>query len=377
MTTFFVRASGGSDAADGLSFANAWATLQKMADTMLAGDLGLVASDGVHNVTTPVFFDTNIGTFGSPIRWRGAGPLGEDDGSVATIDGSGITPNGATFKSGALNTMSFTWFEGLRWTGGVIYNWHITTDQIGLQFKRCRFDNAVDWGIRTDANNPKCSFIDCEIDSNGDDGLAQTSNSLGFAYMQNCLIHDNVGHGLFWGHVISLHNCWIYKNGGDGVRCISSTPFLTLVNCVIDENTGDGVTWAATNDLARYVMFNNIISNNGGWGFTFDGNGFWGIYGSNLFFNNTLGDVTLDGVVEATLADFDVLPGSITGDPLYKNTTDGSEDYRVNTGSPALGAGYPQTLMESSTLGGYPNFPNMGSDVPVAAAGGGARIIGG
>lgn len=376
MTTFYLRASGGSDGNTGLSFAQAWATAQKMADTMVAGDVGLVASDGTYTLFVPVLFDTNAGTFGAPIKWRGAGPLGEDDGSIATFNGSNIFPNGATFKAGTTNQMSFTWFEGLRWTAGVIYNWHIPSDQQGLKFERCRFDNAVDFGIRVDTANPRCVFIDCEIDSNGDDGLAQTSNSLGFCYMQNCLIHDNVGHGLNWGHVISLHNCWVFKNGGDGVRCVGSTPFLTIVNCVIDENAGDGITWDATNDLARYVMFNNIISNNGGWGFTFDGAGYWGLYGSNLFFNNTLGDVTLDGVSADTFADFDVLPGSITGDPKYLNTTNGSEDYRVASDSPALKAAYPQTLMESSTLGGKDNFPHMGSEVPEGGGSGGCIISG-
>lgn len=87
MATYYVRSSGGNDTNDGLSFANAFATIQKAADTATAGDDVRICADGTHTQTATIDLDTNSGTGASPIVFTGAnGTDGSDDGTVATVN---------------------------------------------------------------------------------------------------------------------------------------------------------------------------------------------------------------------------------------------------------------------------------------------------
>lgn len=373
MATYYVRASGGSDVADGLSFANAWATIQFMADTMVAGDTGLVCADGVHLPAATVNLDTNAGTFVNPISWRGASATGDDDGTVATISGDDSLI--VIFDDGVANSTSFVHFEGLRITGATVFNVRIDLTQRGLVFDRCRIDGSGAVGVNIATANADISFVNCEIDDNVTDGVGQSSVGRGVCFFANCSIHDNGGHGIELGHIIQVQYCWIFKNGGDGIRLQGSSSLMFITNNVIDDNTGDGISGIVTNDLARFVITNNIITNNGGWGITFDGNGFQGIRGSNVYFNNALGEVSFDGISEDTLVDFETIAGSVISDPLYNNTGDGTEDYRVDSDSPAFAVAYPQIFNE----GGVDNFATIGSNTPEAVGSGGGKpcIIGG
>lgn len=374
MSTFFVRASGGSDANDGLSFANGFATIQKMADILTAGDLGLVASDGVHIPSAIVLLDINNGTFASPIQWRGAGPLGEDDGSIATISGNGAI--GAVFDD-RVTGGDHSHFEGLRITNATSFGFRFSTNRPGILFERCRIDNHGSEGVQVSSIQTQTIFIDCELDSNGKAGVRSAVPSVGQVSLINCLIHGNGEHGVEINRFLIIQNCWIYNNTLDGVNCIGTPSCMSITNTVIDNNGDDGIK-VSSSTLLHTIMTNNIISNNAGFGVSLEGTEVNGVRGSNLYFNNTLGNVTFDGVSAATLAAFETISGSLTGDPLFVNTTLGSEDYRIVSGSPAFGAGYPTTLMDGTTRS-QPNFAHIGSNVPeavaVAAAGGG--IIGG
>lgn len=87
MTTYYVRSSGGNDANDGLSFANAFATIQKAADTATAGDDVRICADGIHVQTATIDLDTNSGTGENPIVFTGANATtGADDGTVAAVN---------------------------------------------------------------------------------------------------------------------------------------------------------------------------------------------------------------------------------------------------------------------------------------------------
>lgn len=376
MSTFFVRASGGSDLNDGLTFANGWATLQKAHDTAVAGDTVLAASDGVHTPTVQILLDTQSGTVSSMINFRGAGPLGEDDGSIVTVTGASVA-GVSLYRLPTANLSNHLRFEGFRFTAGNIFNFQIDNTVQNLVFQRCRIDNAVNHGIRYGVSGIVVIMIDCEIDNNGVDGIGQSSTGRGQATYTNCIIHDNVGHGIATGTII-IYYSWIYKNGGDGLRKIGTSTDMAVINCVIDDNTGDGITNQNSNDISKRYIMNNIISNNGGWGMTDDGDGRTGLVGPNFYFNNTLGHVSFDGISEDTFADFDTLPGSLEDtDPAFSNVGDGTEDYRTSNSSTVIGTAYPQTLADNSTLPGYSNHPNFGSEVKAAGGGGGSCIIGG
>lgn len=378
MTTFFVRQSGGNDGNDGLTFATAWANPQMAADTAVAGDVILVSSDGIYVLATPVDLDTNAGAPRNPIRWRGAGPLGQDDGSVVTLDGSGVSPAalGACMRTGSTNFVSSNvWFEGFRFTGGANRNWSCDADQRGILFVRCRFDNAVVDGFLYNDANAYCLFVDCEFDNNGGDGIGPQAGTDGFRlFATNCSFHDNAVDGISRVISISLQGCWVYKNGGRGVKSANVNPDVQVANCVIDGNTDNGMEMTAVTvggDHGLLLVQNNIISNNGGFGISFEGDPVDGIIGNNLYFNNTSGDVSIDGISADTFADFDTMGTSIVGDPQFLNTGAGTEDYRIPSSSPAFEAGFPPTFQRL----GAPNFAHIGSSVPEAVDGG--RIIGG
>lgn len=378
MTTFFVRQSGGSDANDGLTFANGWATLQKAADTAVAGDEVRVASDGTYLPGITTEFDINAGTPRNPIKFRGAGPLGEDDGSVVTFDGSTVSPLGAIVRIGAAASPHIAaniWFEGFRFTGGANRNIWIENDQRGILFDRCRIDNAVQDGLIFNEPNAFCSFVDCQFDNNGGDGISsQSGGPNGRVFAINCAFHDNTGDGINDAISISLQQCWVYKNGGHGVFSVEVNPDIQIANCVFDANTGDGLrlrSITVSGDRGLLLIQNNLITNNGGWGISFEGDPCEGLIGNNLYFNNTSGEVSIDGTTEDTFADFDTMGTSIDADPQYLDTGNGTEDYRVAAGSPALEAGYPPTLQPLGAI----NFSHIGSNVPEAASGVG--IIGG
>lgn len=373
MTTFFVRQSGGSDANDGLTFANGFATIQKLMDIVAAGDLGLVASDGVYLPAAIVLLDTQDGTFAAPIEIRGAGSVGEDDGSVATISGGGTL--GAIFDDRATGG-NFLHFEGLRITDTTSFGIRLSNPQPGIVFERCRIDGHGSEGFQISNIAAQVTLIDCELDNNGGSGIRSGASSTGQVSLINCLVHDNGASGIEINHVLTLQNCWVFANTLDGVRCIDDPIFMSITNCVIDNNGEDGVKSSSTN-VIHMIITNNIVSNNVGWGVTLEGTSVNGVRGSNLYFNNTLGDVTFDGISEDTLAAFETISGSLTGDPLFIDTTLGSEDYRIEDTSPAFGVGQPTTLM-GSTSQTSPNFAHIGSNTPEAVAGGGGgTIIGG
>lgn len=371
MTTFIVRASDGDDAKDGLTFANAFATVQKLLDTVAAGDLGLIASDGVHTISTTILIDAQNGTFAAPIDIRGASSIGVDDGSIAVLDGADTL--NAIFDD--RNTGgAHLHFEGLQIKQATLFAFRWSNPQPGIRYTRCRIDNHGGEGIQIGAATVQITFIDCELDHNVTSGIRASTADDGQINIINCLIHNNGDHGIDCNHILTVQDSWIFANGNDGIHCISAPTFMSVTNCVIDNNGEDGIKVSSTN-VITIIITNNIISNNTGWGVTLENTVIMGIRGNNLYFNNTLGDVSLDGTNEATFAAFETLAGSITGDPLFTSTTLGSEDYRIASDSPAFGVGFPGTLMESTSRTS-PNFAHIGSNTPeVVAAGGG--IIGG
>ena len=70
MTTYYVKAEGGSDGAAGTSPAAAWATVQ-YADTQISAGDTVWLSPGQHRLTGPEWAMQSSGSSGSPIYWKG------------------------------------------------------------------------------------------------------------------------------------------------------------------------------------------------------------------------------------------------------------------------------------------------------------------
>jgi hypothetical protein len=345
MPEYYVRSSGGSDSNTGLSFAQGWATIQKALDTATSnGDVILVCSDGVHNVSSSLDTTASIrGAYSNPIFMRGAGPTGADDGSIATIAGSGIGSEEALLY---VYPSSYREFSGLIFTtSNEGYGVQIPQDvtQGSIVFKDCRFtDHVRGVYIQTNATaQHDFTFINCEFDD-------CTAGLLPFTRCSaiNCSFHDNVGSGVYsikndsgfpgW----DAYGCVFYRNGANGISFITGSGAswgMHIKNNVFFNNGSSGIAFDNITTTGRAVVMNNIFKNNGAYGIYIPS----GVVGSfaycdhNCYYNNTSGAVSFNGGTPFG-------NNNILADPLFLSETAGSEDFRLQSGSPCknVGSGY-------------------------------------
>ena len=330
MATYYVRSSGGNDSNAGTSFALGWATLQKAADTAVAGDLVLVCAYGNHLPTAKVDFDTNAGSDVAQIEFRGAGATGADDGTVATISGASLPAT--TDMIDLTVSVNHILFKGLRFTAATRDNVVMGSDAMGTMFVNCRMDNATGRGAYTTGSGSYYAFIGCEFDNNGGWGLTMNSGARGKMKVAFCSIHDNAGGGLrdslylVNNGVPYYDRNLIYDNAGVGLELthvtMSSLGRAVITNNTIWNNSSDGVKFTSgDNNLFPYFA-NNILVDNGGYGWNISGTSEAGRIADikNLCsYNNTSGHCDFNS---------GVLPGSghVLESPQFVSTTDGAED---------------------------------------------------
>lgn len=369
MATYYVRQSGGNDANAGTSFALGWATLQKAFDTAVAGDLVLVCADGTHAPTVTIEVDTNSGTVGSPITFRGASATGVDNGTTATITGASVTGTVAIAYFKTLTGERHYVFENLRFTAGKANTLELQGNQQAISFQNCRIDTATGDGIHMDNASSQVILHSCSIDNNTAEGIGQSSNSRGNVVAIGCAFHHNGGSGIDVGGSLSnvVDGCTFYRNTLHGIKT-DGTGFNFIGNSTFYLNTQDGINATAPIQSGG----NNIFASNGSHGVDHGGaqrthRFFWT---NNLYHNNTSGNVDINsGVV--TNSDYNAITGS---DPLFVSTTNNSEDFALQSGSPAKAAGFPGAMYIGGT--GYRDIGALQRQEP---AGGSTRgyIIGG
>jgi hypothetical protein len=369
MATYYVRQAGGSDANAGTSFALGWATLQKAFDTAVAGDLVLVCADGTHAPTVYIDVDTNSGTVGSPIIFRGASAVGADDGTTATITGASVTGALALAYFYTVTGERHYEFENLRFTAGKANTLELQGNQQAISFRNCRIDTATGDGIRMDNSTAQVILRGCSIDNNTEEGVGQSTNSRGNIVAIGCAFHHNGGSGIDVGGANAnvIDACTFYRNTLHGIKTDGGFSFIG--NSTFYLNSQDGINTT----VAIQSGGNNIFASNGSHGVDHGGTQrtrrfFWT---NNLYHNNTSGNVDINsGVV--TNSDYNAITGS---DPLFVSTTNNSEDFALQSSSPAKAAGFPGAMYISGT--GYRDIGALQRQEP--AGGGTSRgyIIGG
>lgn len=324
MATYYVRQSGGSDSNDGLSFANGWATIQKAADTAVAGDLVLICADGTYTPSVTINFNTNKHSGDDPIIFRGAASDGTDDGTQATISGSSLGASDdlidLSISGGGVNR-----FENLRFTGATQYNIYKSTSAANvIILKNCRVDNASSHGIYFGNPSDLLEIYDTEIDSNGGAGVTGFSSTsrANVTAIRSC-IHDNSGNGVEVGQRFRFIDCLIYDNGDCGIYIAASSGTGTrshyIVNCVFFNNTNHGVK--TNGGDCWYRISNCIFRSNGGYAINSQTGQILSFSCENICsHNNTSGHIDING---------GTLPGSghVLEDPGFASETDGSEDF--------------------------------------------------
>lgn len=345
MSTYYVRSSGGSDGNTGLSFAQGWATIQHAVTTASANtDVIIICDDGVHLPTAAITF-SGYGSISAPITITGGNATGIIDGTIPVISGASLPANTSTFVCASVNHYRY---NNLRFTLSTRFNIELESgcSNSSFSFVNCRFDNSSSSGVRLVESHSLFSaiFINCEIDNNTSYAVS-TGTSSGFGTLVNCSIHDN-GNSL---GALSAHDSSISGRSN-------------LIGCLIYNNAGSGVyTFSGSGGgLQSAIIKNNVFYNNGVSGiyisdFTYTGNI---IIMNNIFRNNTEYGIFLpSNLLESfTFCDYNcasgngsgainvnsgILPGdnNILDDPLFISEASGSEDFRLQNGSPCINTG--------------------------------------
>lgn len=310
------------------SFADPW-TLQEAFDTAVAGDEVRILNDGVYYPTAQIDLDINVGTSDNPISYRGRA-ADDSDYELATISGASLVGTVSIFYAAGLTIVNSYWhFYDLRLTASPKYCYEgIFSRGYQNKFIRCRFDNVASYAF---FNSTGVIFWRCEFDHNHIGVFGVRSNSFAF----ECSFHDNnVGMSNCEGGMIVANSVFFRNTKGaqqfsGGVNFISCTfdnnvtgidgmAFVHAFNCVFSNNSTYGInirTPTATYDLRNYLFVGNYFYNNG-----IDINGSSAL--PDMAATNTLG-------------------GS---DPLYVDTTSGSENYALQPESPLIAAGLPGTI---------------------------------
>lgn len=275
MATYYVSFANGVDTNNGNSTGTAWKTLQKAADTAVAGDKVLFQA-GTEVLTSTVDLDTNSGVTSAFIEFVGVNSSWVEDGTRHIIDGNNAVSN-LIWISGGRKFVLFRNFDFRRATGhGINASTYANNDY--FHFYYCRFANNGSTGIITSdtrLNQPK--YFGCVFENNGSHGVQFSAGEFNFCTSRNnggsgyysyardvnghtvfynCISNHNTGRAfLFDGYNSSgwaMYNCVGDGNGLDGFDVTnSSTAVATVIGCRFTRSLRYGVKVAAN---ARVVL---------------------------------------------------------------------------------------------------------------------------
>jgi hypothetical protein len=344
MAIYYVRPTNGDDGAnDGLSFANAFQTTQKAADTATAGDEVRLCNEATETPSAAIDFDTNSGTTDSEIVFVGADSSGNPlTTGYYTISGASLpaTTNLIQFN-GTVGQIRFSRIRFTAATNRNIDNCNFT------KFVNCRLDNAGSDAVGVDDQTANV-FVGCEIDNNAGEGYRVDNANRGDACcFIGCSFHHNsiginASNGAFW--IIS--ECLIFENTSHGINIDLYFDYGAVIENTIYDNGGDGI-FINRNPGAPFRIIGNSIALNGRYGINFD-DGDTHAGNTLIDYNHTYNNVS--GPSNLTL------PGdnNVTGDPLFADAANG--DFTPGSSSPLVGVGpNGQTIgaVEPDVNGGF------------------------
>lgn len=348
--TYYVRASGGNDGNDGLSFANGLATLQVAFDKLNADDTLYICGDFTVSAVVDVDMNAGVNTapsITSPIRVYGANSSGTayNGSGQATIT---TTTNALTSLFNLSTYTYFHWYD-LKWDGGG--SGKATSGLVGgsggtggsQYFRNCRFTNCSTNGFYV--AGATWFFTKCRFDNNGKggsgSGYATSASPRGAIWATSCVFDHNATHGCYTQGGYTLHGCLSYRNGSDGVQTTLAGQ-NTAINCGFYLNGSDGVESTSASSLM--MLINCSAVSNSAYGFKFGALDLdrLTLLQSCLTYNNT---------TAATDVNSGVLPGfgHSTSNPVFVSTTDNSENFTPGASSALTGAGIPGAFLAGGT----------------------------
>lgn len=202
-----------------------------------------------------------------------------------------------------------------------------------------------------------CNIHDCAATTYA---LAMTNVNSGY-FLFNCWIHDNAGAGIQDdANRLLVSNCIIENNAGDGITTTNAKVIWCVANCTIDGNSGDGIDMNTAAAQGGFVsIYNNNITNNGGYGLRFgaDVDPYLATFiDYNNFYNNTSG----------SYLNYSGGAGDTSVDPSYTDRT--NSDFSIGTALKA--AGWPSVVGQSPTTS-YIDIGAAQREEPAGGGGGG------
>lgn len=350
MTTYYVDPASGNDANAGTSFAAAWATTQKAADTAVAGDLVRLCDTATETTAVQIDFDTNSGTATSIIEFESWNSTGTARKPGYTIQASALMTSVVNFGG----TVDFVRLRGVTIDANSNANYALgnSVDTCSdIYCRQCSFTGGTTAGVGIRGTaTPGWFFLDCNSYANLV-GLSHAFANRGAFVWRGGSIHDNTLHGWEINRTACLIcQCQIYDNGGDGINSNSNSGLTAVVNCTIYGNSGDGIKLSLFSGRDWNELTGTTMTGNGGYGLNAQTFGNIKRSSYNHHYNNTSGSSDVPSLLGDEV---------VTGDPLFTSVTNGSEDFAPQDGSPLDGTG-----ISGSDIGA------VGSVDPVGGGGG-------
>ena len=284
------------------------------------------------------------------------------------------------------------------------YNGSVTTDVSGTAEARIAFTSASRGGAKIvgdgsgDAawinNGDYVDIVGFDITGSNTDGLVSggsygriVSNSVHDFREGNCIatandnytMHDidvigniaahcgadKLDHGIYVSHPNGMvTNNIAYGNAGFGIQCWHNCNALSISNNLVFDNPEGGIVVGQgdgpnNGDVAadNFVVANHIAIDNGREGIRESG----ATGRNNQFLNNILWDNETNRILLKTGSE----RGTLVADPQFVDfKSDGSGDYHLRPGSPALGAGV-ELGAPSIDIDGKPRPPEGGVDIGI------------
>ena len=253
VAVFYVDGESGSDSnsdTDAKTLGTAWQTIDHAFTRIASGDVGSPSDgDEIRIVATSNDRSYYSETVTHELDWSskevsitGANDSGVVDGTRPTIYGTDLGSGENSIWEINVNSADAVTISNLVFDGGDAANCHhcihhSAANSHNIRWVNCRFSQAADHGYDLDGNSNYLSYINCQFDNNGGDGLHQNSTFFGLIY--RCLFNDNATNGAYISGSSRITQSVFYNNGTDGLR--ASTGGATICGCVFEDNTSDGI----------------------------------------------------------------------------------------------------------------------------------------
>lgn len=326
MTTYYVDGAVGDDANSGLveGAGNAWATIQKAADTAIVGDdIVYIKNSVTYTEQITQSIATSAGYL-SPIHFIGYSSIPGDDGRIV-IDGENTRTNcwQTTYQN------MYLVFKNITFTRATTYAFNASFGAgDSVYFYNCAFTNNTSHGVWGDNN---IMFMNCDASNNGGSGIDVDNQTC----VIGCTALNNASFGITCSGSLTLYKSLVKGNQNGARHTLGDNPIFA--NTIVDNTLNGGDFYSNT---FSFKCVDNIFSGNDV-GLRTNGNANVGmneIFDYNLFFNNT----TADQVIPYVNPLKDNI-NSIYQDPAFADA--GSDDYTLSNASAAINAGVQPGLV--------------------------------